>query len=886
MNDGRYLNYTRGETLQSVCSKITSALVQRNDVLAWQRWTGLEQRNLRKKQSSLWGVTISDNTYYSFLEQIKHGLVEHASEKFFQSLSKEIREITRTKLYVLFLIQEPSSWPSVESVFKAAQENPNYETALVYTPFYHRDFIEQNDYYDEYVNMGLPVIRHGEYDLPQNSPDVVFMIKPYGNIPEQFQIKHLECVIPRAVYIPYGMEITTDLAKFGFQYYLHYKAWRHCVYGPIAKEYGKRYGYRNGENIVVWGHPKADHYRDMRANREKIPEEWKRFINGRKTILWTPHHLIDLAGNGTGTWLIWGEKILKLAFQTPDVVFIFRPHPLMIGALLHNKAMTQGQFDRMKRKIEAAPNMIWDEHSTYHDGFNAADAIISDGTTFCIEFLYTKKPILLTPRNINGFYLYDRMQSSYYVAHSFEDIENYVDMIKSGEDPLYVKRMELYKDAFFIPENCTVGEYIMTNIKRDLMKECSEFKIENMESETTEIVRDYVPDTSKFPLLSVLVLCYKNTNLLIGMLESIFVQDYPNIQLIVSDDCSEDFDVEKVRSYIEKSKRQNIKNVIVRKNEYNMKTVRHVDKLLSMANGEYIVFTAADDRFVGGDIFSCYIEQFLLNPNAQWIVAKCNLTTPDYMKSVYETPTVEDEPFFENGDAKNLFSRWSRRGMAIPCCMAFRKSAFKLVGGIDLEYQYLEDWPLELKLCRMGHVPIYLNKIVALHSTGGVTNSNERYGKEVRKVFYNDKYLLFQREVEPYKELQTKKDRKCYKQYQREIMDRNYFFNIDYPGTSTWQRMKLIITRPIHFWWVLEQQYMKRKECIHRKKMIILSQFFFLISLLLFRFGDVSSVKPLFDIMAFFDLIIATMLFLCGILTYPLEKYFLYKERLRKRLVN
>lgn len=886
MSDNGYLNYTKGVTLQSICKAIITGLEQGEDVSSWKKWAEFEQRNLRKKQSSLWGPTISDYNYYNYLEKVEYGLGGSASADYFKGLYTEIRKVTRTKLYALFLTQEPSCWPSMESVFNAAQENPDYETALVYTPFYHANFIEQVDHYSEYVDMGFPVIRHGEYDLPQHSPDVVFMIKPYGNIPEQFQIRHLECVIPRVVYIPYGMEITTDLVKYGFQYYLHYKAWRHCVYGPIVKEYGKRYGYRNGENIAVWGHPKADYYRDMSANREKIPEEWKRFINGRKTILWTPHHLIDLAGNGTGTWLIWGERILKLALQTPDVVFIFRPHPLMMGALLNSKEMTQAQIDRMKQKIDAASNMIWDEHPTYHDAFNAADAIITDGTTFCIEFLYTKKPIMLTPRNMSGFYMYERMQSSYYIARSFRDIEKYVDMIKSGEDPLYKKRMDLYKDTFFIPENCTVGEYIMRNIKRDLTKECEGTNLKEVESKTVESMGISIPDTSKFPLFSVLVLCYKNQNLLFEMLDTIFAQDYPRIQLIVSDDGSDDFYVDQVQMYIEQNKKQNVEQVIVRKNEHNMKTVRHADKVLSMANGEYIILTAADDRFVGKDVLSSYVEEFLLNPGAQWLVAKCKMVTPDYKQEIYITPTKKDEPFFEEGDGIKLFSRWSRRGMAIPCCMAFRKSAFGLVGGIDLDYQYLEDWPLELRLCRMGYAPIYLNKIVALHSTGGVTNSNERYGKNVRKAFYDDKLLVFKKEVEPYKHLQTKEDKKCYKQYMHEIMDRHYFFYIDYPETSIWQKVKLMIARPIRFWWVLEQQYMKRRELFQRKKMFILSQVFFLFSMFLFNFGGRGPVYHAFGIMAFFDFVVAVVLFACSVLTYPMEKYFLYKDKLRKQLVN
>ena len=54
----------------------------------------------------------------------------------------------------------------------------------------------------------------------------------------------------------------------------------------------------------------------------------------------------------------------------------------------------------------------------------------------------------------------------------------------------------------------------------------------------------------EYPVWSIIVLCYKNQDKLYGMLDSIFIQDYPRIQLIVSDDGSYDFDVEMVRDYV------------------------------------------------------------------------------------------------------------------------------------------------------------------------------------------------------------------------------------------------------------------------------------------------------------------------------------------------
>lgn len=891
-----YLNYNHGSSLQQLCEEILKQIKEKKDFTNIKNIIVYEERELRKNQSEMWQCTVSSLCYHRYLKEIYCCLNNNITEKKIKDIYDRICNITRKKIYALFLIQEPACLPSIESVFRAAYESSEYETALVYTPFFHKNLQEQRDYYNEYVTeMGLPVIRCSEYDLPKHSPDVVFMIKPYGSIPEQFTMKHIKCVVPRVIYIPYGMEITTDLAKFGFQYYAHYKAWKHCAYGAVVKQYGTEYGYHNGENIVVWGHPKADHYIDVQKNRENIPQEWKEKISGRRTILWTPHHLVSMEDEGTGTWLIWGEHILDTIEKNQDVVFIFRPHPLMWGALVSGGFLSEDEVEKIQERIASMSNVIVDTYEMYYNAFDAADAIITDGTTFCIEFLYTKKPILLTPRNMEGFYRFEEMLKSYYIVNQKEDIDYFIESVRTNKDPMQEVRMQFYKDMFYFPEKGTIGQNIIENVKKDLEKECRDvFQVrvlneeKNMQDDSMNIIEnEYVMEEAEFPLFSILVLCYKNSDLLYGMLDSIFMQDYPRIELVVSDDGSADYDIEKISQYITANKRYNIEKVLVLQNATNVGTVKHIYSALQKVSGEYIVFTAADDRFACKDAISSYVESFLFEKNALWLVAQCDMVSSDYKQKKYTTPTLEDREYFESNDAQKLFSRWSRRGMAIPCCMAFRREAFNVVGGIDLDYMYLEDWPLELKLLRQGFAPFYLHKITAIHSMGGISNSNERHGLEVRKAFYKDKFRIFDKEVEPYKKLLFPEDRKAYKQYRREILDRHYFFFIDCKEKTRKQLLWYMMKKPIRFWWRFENWYMaKIKGKIPKKKLIILSQILLFCSFFFFQFSGIELWKNVFDVLGIVDMIIAGILLTVSIGSIPLEKYFVKKARLRAKLVN
>lgn len=392
-------------------------------------------------------------------------------------------------------------------------------------------------------------------------------------------------------------------------------------------------------------------------------------------------------------------------------------------------------------------------------------------------------------------------------------------------------------------------------------------------------------DWMELPLCSVIVLCYKNRNLLNGMLDSIFQQDYPNIQLIVSDDGSDDFFAEDVNRYIRQNKTDNIRDVIVMKNPENMGTVRHVAKVLKEASGEFVVFTAADDRFNNDSSFSLYCESFLRQPDKLWLVARCNILTPDYRRSIYVTPTESDLPFFHSGDSVRLFSRWARRGMAIPCSMAFRREAFDVVGGIDLDYFYLEDWPLVLKLLRAGHAPIFLATITAVHSAGGVTNSNQRYGLETRRRFFEDKELVFKKEVEPYLDLLTPEDLDALKTYRREIMERNYFLDITWAGASRKQKLKILLSGQ-HLGWIIEKKFEQFGTRIQKKKMLLLSQILIALSVVLLSFQGNSLLYAVYSSMGLIDLSIGILLILIALASYPIHKIVQKNQEKRKSIVN
>ena len=82
-------------------------------------------------------------------------------------------------------------------------------------------------------------------------------------------------------------------------------------------------------------------------------------------------------------------------------------------------------------------------------------------------------------------------------------------------------------------------------------------------------------DKKEFPLVTVEMLTYKKFDYLEASLNSVFAQDYPNIEIIISDDGSPNFYKEYIENIINK-KTNNIKNVQIIHHEVNLGTVKNL----------------------------------------------------------------------------------------------------------------------------------------------------------------------------------------------------------------------------------------------------------------------------------------------------------------------
>lgn len=248
------------------------------------------------------------------------------------------------------------------------------------------------------------------------------------------------------------------------------------------------------------------------------------------------------------------------------------------------------------------------------------------------------------------------------------------------------------------------------------------------------------------PKVSILLAAYNSSKTIKESVLSILSQSYPNLQLILCDDGTENFNRNELESFIEK---QN-SNIVVRMihQPQNLGTVRNLNTGLEQADGEWIMLLAADDCFASERAVERLMER-VLESRQQWAVARTALCDEQLGYHGHSIPSKEVSDNIIAGNVKELYLQ-----LCTGCCLPAAGSVYnadllKQLGGFDDAYRLTEDWPLFLKLVRRGLMPTISDERLVLHRSGGVSWKNA--GKNF--VYQHDLITVLREEVAPHMDL-------------------------------------------------------------------------------------------------------------------------------------
>lgn len=206
-------------------------------------------------------------------------------------------------------------------------------------------------------------------------------------------------------------------------------------------------------------------------------------------------------------------------------------------------------------------------------------------------------------------------------------------------------------------------------------------------------------------LVSVLVPCYKHEKYIESCLKSIIGQTYQNIELIICDDCSPDSSF-KVICSIKEQLEMRFSRVIIIQNKFNQGITKNLNKMIKLANGEFIKILASDDMLMSNCIKDLvnFLEKnsFDVVFSNGWEVNECAVypvTSCDYKKKIYAEPP-------RNG--VNLTGELCSFDFIAAPTAIYPKETFEKFGMFD-ESLLIEDYEFFLRVSVKGNIG-YLSK--------------------------------------------------------------------------------------------------------------------------------------------------------------------------------
>lgn len=212
------------------------------------------------------------------------------------------------------------------------------------------------------------------------------------------------------------------------------------------------------------------------------------------------------------------------------------------------------------------------------------------------------------------------------------------------------------------------------------------------------------------PLVTIGVITYQSADYVLETLDSIKYQTYKNIELIISDDGSNDGTIELCKKWI----RENeiiFTNVKLITSSKNTGTSANCNRILTVCKGEWIKLIAGDDIFSPNSI-SDYVSYINENPNVDVVFAKRLSFIGKFEENnfFYKKLPFEYVVFDPKISASNQYNILKKIYVCGGLASFIKISILKEVGGYDERFRLQEDYPLYIKLTKNGHKLYLLRK--------------------------------------------------------------------------------------------------------------------------------------------------------------------------------
>lgn len=389
-------------------------------------------------------------------EEVNSNKVYKVLRKYLVQIENSIRNDISVKLEAVFLPYKASMWDSLESIWKAADADPDCDAYVVPIPYYDKN--PDGSYKKEHYEGGLypdyvPITRFDEYDIAKRHPDIIFIHNPYDNNnlvtsvhPDFFSDKLKKCT-ELLVYVPYYStsgsmgEARRSCPAYYNADYIIMQAEKYRSYFDASLPEKK---------LLPFGSPKFDRVINICKNPPVHPAEWEEKMAGKKVYFYNTS-IGGLLGN-TENYLKKMAYVFKCFEGRKDACLVWRPHPLLETTLDSMRQAYKKKFLQIKEYFINNNIGIYDETPDVTNTIALCDAYVGDGSSVVSLFGVVGKPVFMLDTNINTEPDKDDWKGS--IISDFPDDGDNEWIIVSGNKLYHSKKCD-YEYEYY----CDLSEY-------------------------------------------------------------------------------------------------------------------------------------------------------------------------------------------------------------------------------------------------------------------------------------------------------------------------------------------------------------------------------------------------------------------------------------------
>jgi glycosyltransferase involved in cell wall biosynthesis len=356
----------------------------------------------------------------------------------------------------------------------------------------------------------------------------------------------------------------------------------------------------------------------------------------------------------------------------------------------------------------------------------------------------------------------------------------------------------------------------------------------------------------KKPLASIIILSYKNYHYIYEALNSVIEQDYGNMEIIISNDASNDFDETAIKKYFKKNKAFNIKRVVINNNPKNLGTVKNINKAIKLSKGKYIIIFAADDAMYNSNVVTKLINAFDTLPKKELIVtSQIGMFDTKLKRLIQLFVSEKNKEKIKKLTPKKLFAEMTTQCILPGSGTCYKREIFKKYHIFDEKYVLVEDYSSALKLSRLGVRYNYFDFISFKHRDGGISHGNILGDTSAGNKYDLDIFNILKFEILPYLNLLDKKQKKSFIRIYRDHEWR-YSYNYKYKNGTKAERRKFVSKNfGVMIYGFFYNIYRELKDQFKGKKFKVFLLGLFLLTVYSFNIDYGSSILSVFNMQQF-----------------------------------